>query len=195
MFSAAFTLLVATEQLVQFAASVEFLRRWFLSPATPPVVLKRVHLVNKEGGNRHPLLATALDQVRLWQELDSRARSKLQSCLLNALRPLLSPAAAVEYSLAALLLNNFVAGLCFNKRPAAKCSWPQGWFADYRLSAGSVECAARSGGLLFFGVEASPVTQMSCAPAWVKISLARAISLESSVWTEIRILPALTFPS
>jgi len=32
--------------------------------------------------------------VRLWQELDSRTRSNLQSCLLNALRPLLSPAAA-----------------------------------------------------------------------------------------------------
>lgn len=94
MFSAAFTLLVATEQPVQFAATVEFLRRWFLSPATPPVVLERVQMVNREGGNRHPLLATALDQVRLWQELDSRTRSNLQSCLLNALRPLLSPAAA-----------------------------------------------------------------------------------------------------
>jgi hypothetical protein len=45
------------------------------------------------GGKQHPLVAMAMDQVPLWQELDSRTRSNLQSCLLNVLRPLLSPAA------------------------------------------------------------------------------------------------------
>jgi hypothetical protein len=48
--------------------------------------------------------------------------------------------------------------------------------------------------LLFLGVDASPVVQMSCAPAFVKMSLARVISSVFSVWTEIRILGSSTFP-
>ena len=53
----------------------------------------------------------------------------------------------------------------------------------------------RSVALAALGVDASPVEQMSCAPALVKISLARVISSEFSVWTEMRMLPALILPS
>ncbi len=93
MLNAAFALLVAAEQPITFASTVEFLRRWFLTPNTPPVVLAQVRRVNARGGRRHPAVATALDQVQLWQTLDSRTRSNLQSCLLNVLQPLLSSAA------------------------------------------------------------------------------------------------------
>src|ERR1035437_2248156 len=58
-----------------------------------------------------------------------------------------------------------------------------------------VGCAGRSEALLPLGVDASPVVQMSCAPALVKMSLARVISAEFSVGTERRILPALPLPS
>ena len=93
MFSAAFALLVATPPLPSFGAIVEFLRQWFLSPAIPAAVLARQRQL-MQARPHHPLVATALDQIQLWQELDSRTRSNLQSCLLNALRPLLGPAAA-----------------------------------------------------------------------------------------------------
>ena len=56
-------------------------------------------------------------------------------------------------------------------------------------------CDGRSVALLSLDVDASPVVQMSCAPALVKISLARLISYELSVWTEMRRLPALILPS
>jgi hypothetical protein len=49
------------------------------------------------------------------------------------------------------------------------------------LSAGSARCEALAGARLPWGVDASPVVQMSCAPAFVKRSLARAISSELSV--------------
>jgi energy-coupling factor transporter ATP-binding protein EcfA2 len=91
MFGAAFTLWVASGRVPDFEAVVGFLRRWFLSPTTPSDVRGLAECLSQ--GNSHPLLAGAVDQVRLWQELDSRTRSNLQSCLLNVLRPLLSPSA------------------------------------------------------------------------------------------------------
>jgi energy-coupling factor transporter ATP-binding protein EcfA2 len=93
MLSAAFTLLVATDQVITFESTVEFLRRWFFSPVTPSAVQNLTRQLTKIGGNRHPLVAIAMDQVPLWQDLDSRTRSNLQSCLLNVLRPMMSPAA------------------------------------------------------------------------------------------------------
>lgn len=94
MLHAAFALLVASREPITFASTVEFLRRWFLSPETPRPLLELVQRLNLQGGSRHPLLATALDQVLLWQQLDPRTRTNLQSCLINILRPLLSTAAA-----------------------------------------------------------------------------------------------------
>jgi hypothetical protein len=94
MLNAAFALLLASGQPITFTSTVEFLRRWFLSPETPPSVTELVHRLNLQGGSQNPLLATALDQVHLWSTLDSRTKSNLQTCLLNVLRPLLSPAAA-----------------------------------------------------------------------------------------------------
>jgi energy-coupling factor transporter ATP-binding protein EcfA2 len=91
MFSAAFSLWVASDQAADFESVVGFLRRWFLSPATPPDVRGLAERLSQRSG--HPLLAGAVDQVKLWQDLDPRTRSNLQSCLLNVLRPLLSPSA------------------------------------------------------------------------------------------------------
>lgn len=91
MFSAAFSLWVASGQAADFAKVVGFLRRWFLSPTTPPEVQGLAERLSK--GSRHPLLDAAVDQVKLYQALESRTRSNLQSCLLNVLAPLASPSA------------------------------------------------------------------------------------------------------
>lgn len=53
----------------------------------------------------------------------------------------------------------------------------------------------RLGALLSLGVDASPVVQMPCAFARVKMFLARVISSEFSVWTEMRMFPDLILPS
>ena len=44
------------------------------------------------------MVAAALDQVRLWQHLDTRTKSNLQSCLLLALQPLVSAGAVRCFS-------------------------------------------------------------------------------------------------
>ncbi|MCX6923060.1 MAG: hypothetical protein NT154_07610 [Verrucomicrobia bacterium] len=93
MLNAAFTLIIAAGRPITFASTVDFLRRWFLSPETPPELLELAHRLNLQGGDREPMLAAALDQVKMWQTLDSRTKSNLQSCLMNVLQPLLSPAA------------------------------------------------------------------------------------------------------
>jgi energy-coupling factor transporter ATP-binding protein EcfA2 len=93
MFSAAFSLWVASKQPASFGPVVDFLRRWFLSPTTPPDVQDLADRLSKSGRKDHPLIAGALDQLRVWQDLDSRTRTNVQSCLINVLRPLLSPAA------------------------------------------------------------------------------------------------------
>ena len=93
MLNAGFTLLAATEQKVSFADTVEFLRRWFFSPETPSSLLDLVKRLDAKGGHRHPMVATALDQVRLWQNLDARTKSNLQSCLMLACQPLVSAGA------------------------------------------------------------------------------------------------------
>ena len=93
MISAAFTLIVVARIPPTFDVTTEFLRRWFLSPSTPSSLLEMVHRLNNQTGARHPLLATALDQVELFKTLDPRTKSNLQSCLINVLRPILSPAA------------------------------------------------------------------------------------------------------
>jgi hypothetical protein len=94
MLNAGFTLLAAAEQTISFAATVEFLRRWFLSPETPSSLLDLVKRLKSRGARQNSMLGTALDQVRLWQNLDPRTKSNLQSCLLLALQPLTRPAAA-----------------------------------------------------------------------------------------------------
>lgn len=91
MISAALTLIVESHTPVTFGSIVEFMRRWFLSPTTPTSVTDIVRRI--DSCNRHPLLEIALDQIELWEHLDPRTRSNLQSCLLTAIRPLLSPAA------------------------------------------------------------------------------------------------------
>jgi hypothetical protein len=92
MINAALTLLAGSPPAVTYETAVEFMRSWFLSAQPPEHV--RARISEMRGRNRHHLLAaTAMDQVRLWETLDPRTKSNLQSCLLNILRPLLSPLA------------------------------------------------------------------------------------------------------
>lgn len=93
MLAAAFTLLVVGKQPLSFARTVEFLRSWLLAPVPSPRVEERLAALSRAPDTRHPTVATALDQAKLWAVLDPKTRSILQSCLLNVIRPLLSPAA------------------------------------------------------------------------------------------------------
>ena len=77
---------------------MEFLRRWFFSPEIPSSLLDLVKRLEAQGGRRHPAIAAALDQVRLWQNLDARTKSNLQSCLVLALQPLVSAGAVRCFS-------------------------------------------------------------------------------------------------
>jgi hypothetical protein len=72
MLNAAFALLVISRQPITFATTVEFLRRWFLSTETPTAISELVHRLNHQGGSQNALLANALEQVNLWQNLDPR---------------------------------------------------------------------------------------------------------------------------
>jgi energy-coupling factor transporter ATP-binding protein EcfA2 len=98
MLHAGFTLFVASGEQPSFAGTVEFLRRWFFSLETPASLLELVKRLEGQGGRRHPVVAAALDQVRLWQHLDTRTKSNLQSCLLLALQPLVSAGAVRCFS-------------------------------------------------------------------------------------------------
>ena len=93
MLAAAFTLLVVGKQPLSFARTVEFLRSWLLAPVPSPGVEERLAALSRAPATRHPAVAAALDQAKLWAVLDPKTRSILQSCLLNVIRPLLSPAA------------------------------------------------------------------------------------------------------
>ena len=95
MVSSALTLVASSGQPAAFAGIIELMRQWFLSPTTPPQVEGLVRRIQKLAPGRHSAaLALAVDQVELWEHLDGRTRSNTQSCLLNVLRPLLTPAAA-----------------------------------------------------------------------------------------------------
>ena len=98
MLNAGFTLLAASEQKISFAGAVEFLRRWFFSPETPSSLWDLVKRIEAQGGRRHPALAAAVDQVRLFHNLDVKTKSNLQSCLVLALQPLVSAAAVRCFS-------------------------------------------------------------------------------------------------
>jgi energy-coupling factor transporter ATP-binding protein EcfA2 len=103
MIEAALTLLVAKPTRITFDGATEFLRSWFFnlrsSPAGVTLVVERARRFLKNLPATAPAairrqLSEALDQVALWQELDARTRSNVQSCLINALRPLLGVTAA-----------------------------------------------------------------------------------------------------
>jgi hypothetical protein len=106
MIDAALTLLVvghpsAARAGISFDAAADFLRSWFFNLRTAPkAVTQTVERARKYLLDAHTTTAaqrqvqSALDQFELWKELDPRTRSNLQSCLINALRPLLSVTAA-----------------------------------------------------------------------------------------------------
>ena len=93
MVCSALTMMVVSEASITYQSAVDFMRRWFLSPTTPPEVNDLVDSL-KEQAHQHFLVALALDQISLWEDLDSRTRTNTQSCLINLLRPLLGTAAA-----------------------------------------------------------------------------------------------------
>ncbi len=98
MVAAALSLLVATQPVVTFDFALQFLRAWFTGPHRPlpelvqeVVARARQQLPSPGKGTKaapNHQLQSALDQVGLFQDLDPKTRSNLQSCLLNVLRPL-----------------------------------------------------------------------------------------------------------
>ena len=95
MVNSALTLVASSGRPAGFGGIVELMRNWFLSPTTPPQIGDLVRRIQKLARGPHSAtLTVAVDQVELWQHLDGRTRSNTQSCLLNVLRPLLTPAAA-----------------------------------------------------------------------------------------------------
>ncbi|MGA2661168.1 MAG: TraM recognition domain-containing protein, partial [Verrucomicrobiota bacterium] len=103
MLAAGLSLLVATQPTVTFDFALHFLRTWFLGARTIPKLVQEVAARAKQlitparPGARmaqNHQLQGALDQVDLWQDLDPRTRSNLQSCLVNVLRPLMTNTAA-----------------------------------------------------------------------------------------------------
>jgi energy-coupling factor transporter ATP-binding protein EcfA2 len=95
MVSAALTLLVGSGQPTTYEHVIEFFRKWFFSTTVPLEVLECVKIINRSfHSQHHSMLASAVDQVTLWQSLDPRTRSNTQSCLVNVLKPLLSASAA-----------------------------------------------------------------------------------------------------
>jgi hypothetical protein len=101
MLNAAMTLLVTGHARVPFERAAEFLRSWFFNLRTAPKIVAQTVAGTRQflsDPDATPAMLrqvqNALDQVELWKELDQRTRSNLQSCLINALRPLLSVVAA-----------------------------------------------------------------------------------------------------
>ena len=100
MLAAALTILVSRrDRPVTYATAIEFMRRWFFSmdpggalPKSVSDVVERAERETKRAG-ASPQLASALDQVAMYRNLDSRTRSNLQACLCNILRPLTTAAA------------------------------------------------------------------------------------------------------
>jgi len=92
MLNAAIVLVRQVISPVTFEHAVERMRQWFMSAHTPDwVTFASERLVSAAAP--HPIGAT-LDQVKLWETLESRTRSNVQSCLLQVLRPLMAPQAA-----------------------------------------------------------------------------------------------------
>jgi hypothetical protein len=72
-----------------------------------------------------------------------------------------------------------------------------GWSKDRRRRgavAGRRRAQTIDASIMCYGL-ASPVYEMSSAPARLKMSFARVTSSPSSVWIDSRILPDRTFPS
>lgn len=91
MVGAALALLVMGGKAVTFESAVRFMRRWFFWPETPSEVGRLTERMKSQ--SHRPAIEAALDQVQMWRALDARTRSNLQSCLMNVLQPLASPAA------------------------------------------------------------------------------------------------------
>lgn len=99
LLDAALTLLLTVEGRVTFDRAMERLRRWLMRPAagnrelaTDLEVLSARQL--EVTGREARKLAQAADTFDLWEHLDPRTRSNLQSCILNVLRPLFSTTAS-----------------------------------------------------------------------------------------------------
>jgi hypothetical protein len=97
MVRAALTLLASNGRRNTFAEAITWLRHWFLAQETPAAVVLLLEKL-RDQKCKHPLVEAAADQVAMWQGLDPRTRSNLQSCLLNVLHPLSSPAAASSFA-------------------------------------------------------------------------------------------------
>ena len=97
MISAALSLLVTSGRPIKFESAIAWMRQWFLNQDTPQEIRTVAATINRRHRD-HPALASALDQVAMWPQMDQRTRSILQSCLLNVLHPLLSPGAADSFS-------------------------------------------------------------------------------------------------
>lgn len=99
MMDAALTMLVLSDQPVNFGNATALMREWFFGPRKEtPQVRKLLENMARSLGDTSVVeerkIFQTLDTISLWQDLDHRTRSNVQSTLLNALRPLLSVPAA-----------------------------------------------------------------------------------------------------
>jgi hypothetical protein len=97
MVEAALILLAVTEPVCSFDAATGFMRSWFFNLRSASEAVNQVvnraqqflkNLPAKDGSAIRRQVLSAIDQVHLWADLDSRTRSNLQSCLIVATRPL-----------------------------------------------------------------------------------------------------------
>lgn len=107
LIAAGLTLLAATQTSVSLDLAVQFFRSWLFgrrsNSALVENVLARARELQKDQEGQPPSprelqLLNAMDQVALWNDLDPRTRSNLQSCLMLVWRPLMSRSAAACFS-------------------------------------------------------------------------------------------------
>ena len=105
MLEAALSLLVVKGTPIAFDPAIEFMRVWFFGSEADPAPVNELvqHAQSVAAVSRLPAAITqkikqSLDAVKLWQKLDSRTRSIVQSILLTVLNPLLSSRAGLLFA-------------------------------------------------------------------------------------------------
>lgn len=101
MVQSGLALLLGTKGPSDFATTIEFLRSWFFTPNPPHGICDLI----QENETKHPALVSAFDHVRLWEELDMRTKTNVQSCLIQVMQPLFSSGASKTFGSAKRIMS------------------------------------------------------------------------------------------